>query len=89
MFSMLQSSNQFSQCDVLLSGYVSDMMEKIFKKHGAIRVATPILMPKCKLYENNESYVCFMDHIGELVALPYDLKVGIYNMFVMLYGGQN
>lgn len=42
---------------------------------GAIKLHTPLLMPKNrKLYEHSEtSYL--IDHSGMLVMLPYDLRV--------------
>lgn len=42
---------------------------------GAIKLHTPLLMPRNKkLYEHNEA-AYFMDHSGMLVMLPYDLRV--------------
>lgn len=42
---------------------------------GAIKLPTPLLMPRNrKLYEHNEASY-FMDHSGMLVMLPYDLRV--------------
>lgn len=42
---------------------------------GAIKLHTPLLMPRNKkLYEHNEASY-FMDHSGMLVMLPYDLRV--------------
>lgn len=44
---------------------------------GAIKLHTPLLMPRNKkLYEHNEASY-FMDHSGMLVMLPYDLRVSI------------
>ena len=54
---------------------VSDMVEGVFRRHGAVQVPTPLLVPHCKLYDNNDSYVCLMDDKGAVVALPYDLRV--------------
>lgn len=42
---------------------------------GAVRLQTPLLLPRNrKLYEGSE-LACFMDHSGMLVTLPYDLRV--------------
>lgn len=42
---------------------------------GAVKLHTPLLMPRNKkLYEHNEASY-FMDHSGMLVMLPYDLRV--------------
>nr|XP_033809126.1 eIF-2-alpha kinase GCN2 [Geotrypetes seraphini] len=55
--------------------YVSETVCRIFKRHGAVKLHTPLLMPQNrKLYENNEA-ACFMDHSGMLAILPYDLRI--------------
>ena len=42
---------------------------------GAVRLQTPLLLPRNRtLYEGCE-LACFMDHSGMLVTLPYDLRV--------------
>lgn len=42
---------------------------------GAVRLQTPLLLPRNrKLYDGSE-LACFMDHSGMLVTLPYDLRV--------------
>ncbi len=42
---------------------------------GAVRLQTPLLLPRNRrLYEGCET-ACFMDHSGMLVSLPYDLRV--------------
>lgn len=42
---------------------------------GAVRLQTPLLLPRNrKLYDSSE-LACFMDHSGMLVTLPYDLRV--------------
>lgn len=42
---------------------------------GAVRLQTPLLLPRNrKLYDGSEP-ACFMDHSGMLVTLPYDLRV--------------
>uniref|UniRef100_A0A6J0TZA8 non-specific serine/threonine protein kinase n=1 Tax=Pogona vitticeps TaxID=103695 RepID=A0A6J0TZA8_9SAUR len=55
--------------------HVCETISRIFKRHGAIKLHTPLLMPKNrKLYEHSEaSYL--IDHSGMLVMLPYDLRV--------------
>jgi len=52
-----------------------DMLERIFRKHGAVHIDVPLLMPKCSLYDANDAYVCLMDRSGGLVSLPYDSRV--------------
>uniref|UniRef100_A0A3B4CSF3 non-specific serine/threonine protein kinase n=1 Tax=Pygocentrus nattereri TaxID=42514 RepID=A0A3B4CSF3_PYGNA len=58
-----------------LQQYVYETITRVFKKHGAVRLQTPLLLPRNrKLYEGCE-LACFMDHSGMLVTLPYDLRV--------------
>ena len=57
------------------SDTVTEILRSVFKKHGALRLSTPTLLPKCSLYENSENCVNFMDHCGGIVSLPYDLRV--------------
>ncbi|XP_045185726.2 eIF-2-alpha kinase GCN2-like [Mercenaria mercenaria] len=54
---------------------VNDTLEKVFQRHGAIKLNTPLLMPQQNLYENLDHYACLMDHSGRLVGLPFDLRV--------------
>jgi len=53
------------------------MLERIFRKHGAVHISVPLLMPKCSLYDANDAYVCLMDRSGGLVGLPYDSRVSM------------
>ncbi|KAI5102181.1 eIF-2-alpha kinase GCN2, partial [Silurus meridionalis] len=58
-----------------LQQYVYETITRVFRKHGAVRLQTPLLLPRNrKLYEGIE-IACFMDHSGMLVTLPYDLRV--------------
>ncbi|XP_029456049.1 eIF-2-alpha kinase GCN2 isoform X2 [Rhinatrema bivittatum] len=55
--------------------HVSETVCRIFKRHGAVKLHTPLLMPQSKkLYETSEA-ACFMDHSGMLAILPYDLRI--------------
>ncbi|XP_065610080.1 eIF-2-alpha kinase GCN2 [Cyrtonyx montezumae] len=65
----------FSIWTAKIQQHVCEIISRIFKRHGAIKLHTPLLMPRNKkLYEHNEaSYV--MDHSGMLVMLPYDLRI--------------
>ena len=56
---------------------VSHTVERIFRQHSGVRIASPLLMPKSALYDHTDQYVCLMDQGGGLVALPYDLRVSI------------
>ena len=53
----------------------TDMIEKVFQKHGAIKIATQLLIPKSQFYESNEGCVYLMDHTGTVLMLPYDSQV--------------
>ncbi|KAL0969170.1 hypothetical protein UPYG_G00223410 [Umbra pygmaea] len=58
-----------------LQQYAFETITRIFKKHGAVRLQTPMLLPRNrKLYEGSEP-ACFMDHSGMLVTLPFDLRM--------------
>uniref|UniRef100_A0A3Q2ZR02 eIF-2-alpha kinase GCN2 n=1 Tax=Kryptolebias marmoratus TaxID=37003 RepID=A0A3Q2ZR02_KRYMA len=65
----------FSFNSAKLQQHVYETVTRIFKKHGAVRLHTPLLLPRNrKLYDGNE-LACFMDHSGMLVTLPYDLRM--------------
>lgn len=58
-----------------LQQYVYETVSRIFRHHGAVRLQTPLLLPRNRrLYEGCET-ACFMDHSGMLVSLPYDLRL--------------
>ncbi|NXG48007.1 E2AK4 kinase, partial [Psilopogon haemacephalus] len=70
---MLKGS--FSIWAAKIQQHVCEIISRIFKRHGAIKLHTPLLMPRNKkLYEHNEASY-FMDHSGMLVMLPYDLRI--------------
>uniref|UniRef100_A0A3B5AXR9 non-specific serine/threonine protein kinase n=1 Tax=Stegastes partitus TaxID=144197 RepID=A0A3B5AXR9_9TELE len=65
----------FSFNGAKLQQHVYETITKIFKKHGAVRLQTPLFLPRNrKLYDGSE-LACFMDHSGMLVTLPYDLRM--------------
>uniref|UniRef100_A0A3P9DPY2 non-specific serine/threonine protein kinase n=1 Tax=Maylandia zebra TaxID=106582 RepID=A0A3P9DPY2_9CICH len=65
----------FSFNNAKLQQHVYESITRIFKKHGAVRVQTPLFLPRNrKLYDGIE-LACFMDHSGMLVTLPYDLRI--------------
>ncbi|KAI7805015.1 putative eukaryotic translation initiation factor 2-alpha kinase 4, partial [Triplophysa rosa] len=58
-----------------LQQYVYETLTRIFRRHGAVRIQTPLLLPKNRrLYDGCET-ASFMDHSGMLVSLPYDLRL--------------
>uniref|UniRef100_A0A4W4DZN3 non-specific serine/threonine protein kinase n=1 Tax=Electrophorus electricus TaxID=8005 RepID=A0A4W4DZN3_ELEEL len=66
-----------------LHQYVYETITRVFKKHGAVRLQTPLLLPRTKnLYEGCE-LACFMDHSGMLVTLPYDLRVTVRHEYII------
>ncbi|XP_040916157.1 eIF-2-alpha kinase GCN2 [Toxotes jaculatrix] len=72
----------FSFSSAKLQQHVYETITRIFKKHGAVRVQTPQLLPRNrKLYEGSE-LACFMDHSGMLVTLPYDLRIAFARFVV-------
>ncbi|XP_061166164.1 eIF-2-alpha kinase GCN2-like [Saccostrea echinata] len=59
----------------LVQESVQETLVRIFQHHGAVKVTTPLLMPKCDLYAKSDQYTRFMDHCGHLVSLPFDLRI--------------
>ncbi|XP_054469210.1 eIF-2-alpha kinase GCN2 [Anoplopoma fimbria] len=71
----------FSLNSAKLQQHVYETITRIFKKHGAVRLQTPLFLPRNrKLYDGSE-LACFMDHSGMLVTLPYDLRMA-FSRFV-------
>ncbi|KAM6202509.1 eIF-2-alpha kinase GCN2 [Rhynchocyon petersi] len=65
----------FSIRTAKIQQHVCDVIIRIFKRHGAVELCTPLLLPQNKqMYEHNEAAI-FMDHSGMLVMLPFDLRV--------------
>ncbi|XP_026167053.1 eIF-2-alpha kinase GCN2 isoform X2 [Mastacembelus armatus] len=65
----------FSFNSAKLQQHVYETITRIFKKHGAVRLQTPLFLPRNrKLYDGSE-LACFMDQSGMLVTLPYDLRM--------------
>ncbi|KAL0139396.1 kinase-like domain-containing protein [Mucor lusitanicus] len=55
---------------------IREQMAKVFRRHGAIDVSAPLLIPKNDLYEWNwKNPVYLMDSQGALNQLPYDQTV--------------
>uniref|UniRef100_A0A8D1AFC3 eIF-2-alpha kinase GCN2 n=1 Tax=Sus scrofa TaxID=9823 RepID=A0A8D1AFC3_PIG len=65
----------FSIRTAKIQQHVCETIIRIFKRHGAVQLCTPLLLPRNrKIYEHNEAAL-FMDHSGMLVMLPFDLRV--------------
>ncbi|ELW48177.1 Eukaryotic translation initiation factor 2-alpha kinase 4 [Tupaia chinensis] len=65
----------FSVRTAKIHQHVCETIIRIFKRHGAVQLCTPLLLPRNRqMYEHNEAAL-FMDHSGMLVMLPFDLRV--------------
>ncbi|XP_023590889.1 eIF-2-alpha kinase GCN2 isoform X2 [Trichechus manatus latirostris] len=65
----------FSIRTAKIQQHVCETIIRIFKRHGAVELCTPLLLPRNKqIYEHNEAAL-FMDHSGMLVMLPFDLRI--------------
>lgn len=65
----------FNFTSAKLQQYVYETITRIFRRHGAVRIQTPLLLPRNRrLYDGCET-ASFMDHSGMLVSLPYDLRL--------------
>ncbi|KAF3701327.1 eIF-2-alpha kinase GCN2 [Channa argus] len=65
----------FSLNSAKLQQHVYETITRIFKKHGAVRLQTPLLLPRNRKWYDGSELACFMDHSGMLVTLPYDLRM--------------
>ncbi|KAL2098648.1 hypothetical protein ACEWY4_005128 [Coilia grayii] len=65
----------FNFSSAKLQQYVYETITRIFRKHGAVRLQTPLLLPRNRTVYEGWELACFMDHSGMLVTLPYDLRV--------------
>lgn len=53
---------------------VKNSIVKVFRRHGAIEISTPLLTPNTKL-NSFDSSVKLMTHSGSVVVLPHDLRL--------------
>ena len=53
-----------------LNGVVRDTLATIFRLHGAIEMAPPLMMPVTDSNDDDTSRVLFVDRHGEVVSLP-------------------
>jgi eukaryotic translation initiation factor 2-alpha kinase 4 len=57
---------------------IRPVIEKVFLKHGAVRLASPLLIPKSNAtasLKESSLAVAVMTHSGSVVTLPHDLRV--------------
>ncbi|MED6235220.1 Eukaryotic translation initiation factor 2 alpha kinase 4 [Ataeniobius toweri] len=74
-YDMDMHKGNFNFSSTKLQQHVYESITRIFRKHGAVYLHTPLLLPRNrKLYDGSE-LACFMDHSGMLVTLPYDLRM--------------
>ncbi|KAJ8309409.1 hypothetical protein KUTeg_014283 [Tegillarca granosa] len=67
--------NPFEMRRVLIHQLVNETIVRIFHKHGAIKLTTPLLMPRCSQTDSNDHHIYFMDQFGRPVGIPFDLRV--------------
>ncbi|XP_069688726.1 eIF-2-alpha kinase GCN2-like [Periplaneta americana] len=60
---------------LILQDVAKKRIKKVFEKHGAIDLSTPLLMPHNALYNDTLSCVQLMTTTGCVVTLPHDLCV--------------
>ncbi|KAF6023267.1 hypothetical protein EB796_018424 [Bugula neritina] len=53
----------------------SQRLKNILSAHGAVELEVPLMLPKLSIYESCSQLVTFMDSAGNLVSLPFDLRV--------------
>ncbi|KAI9015775.1 kinase-like domain-containing protein [Phycomyces nitens] len=67
---------QFDPFSHIFYDKIREQMIKVFRRHGAIDVSSPLLIPKNNLYESNEKKPFYlMDSRGVLSQLPFDHTV--------------
>ncbi|XP_075700939.1 eIF-2-alpha kinase GCN2 [Rhinoderma darwinii] len=65
----------FSVRSARIQHHVCETVCRVFKRHGAVKLHTPLLMPRSKMLSESGESACFMDHSGMLVTLPYNLRI--------------
>lgn len=67
--------------DILLAArtheHVEEAIRSIFTRHGATQLDIPLLMPKCKLFEQQGWIMNVMDPEGIILSLPFDSRVSL------------
>ncbi|GAB6026062.1 hypothetical protein CHUAL_012266 [Chamberlinius hualienensis] len=71
----IKNKAAFSSSTVVTYTFVIETITKVFLKHGAVLVSTPLMMPKSNFHDKNELCVKLVDHAGGVVTLPSDLRV--------------
>lgn len=77
-FSTIQE--EFSMGKQLISEEVEKRLSKIFRRHSAVRLASPMLIPKnrqvVETASNRQNEVTLADRNGLLLSLPFDSRFG-------------
>ncbi|KAG1661721.1 eIF-2-alpha kinase GCN2 [Nymphon striatum] len=55
--------------------HIKEKIQKVFHKHGAVDINVPLLIPQAKQSSSEEWSVNLMDHGGDIVSLPRDLRL--------------
>lgn len=61
--------------------FARSAVERVFERHGAVRLSTPLLMPRSSaappttVAHETSAAVTLMTHSGSVVTLPHDLRV--------------
>lgn len=68
--------------DVLLQDKLTQELEKIFKKHGAVNLndTSGKIFPKNPMYDSNYALYQVLDRSGTVLQLPYDLTLPFARM---------
>uniref|UniRef100_A0A3B3VZ75 Eukaryotic translation initiation factor 2 alpha kinase 4 n=1 Tax=Poecilia latipinna TaxID=48699 RepID=A0A3B3VZ75_9TELE len=81
-YDMDMHKGNFNFSSSKLQQHVYESITRIFKKHGAVRLHTPLLLPRNRKLCDSSELACFMDHSGMLVTLPHDLRMGFARFVV-------
>jgi translation initiation factor 2-alpha kinase 4 len=67
----MQTSTVFGPNELVLQQMIKDKLVALFRRHGAVETARPLLFPRSNDYSAN--VVQLLDASGTLLQLPYDL----------------
>ena len=75
MYDMESNLGGFSYSNAMAQQAVHEKLVSLFRRHGAIKLSTSLLVPRTSLFDQLELAVSVMDHSGTIVTLPYDLRI--------------
>ncbi|KAI9596054.1 kinase-like domain-containing protein [Syncephalis fuscata] len=73
-FDVNSGNTALDPLDSLTFAHIRDCVTDVFRRHGAIELSTPLLIPKTDNFKDKK-VMDLMDNSGGLVQLPYDLTV--------------